>query len=103
MKPAGSNISVDSLIVRDKNLPTADIEGRVVVLSLRASAYFDFNRVGTEIWCMLSEPCRVGTIFDSLSKRHGIDEETLARDVTPFLQTLLEQRLIRTIASDKAQ
>ena len=102
MKPAGSNISVDSLLVRDKNLPTADIGGRVVVLSLRAGAYFDFNQVGTEIWCMLSEPCRVGAIFDRLSKRHGIDEETLARDVTPFLQTLLEQRLIRTIASEKA-
>jgi len=97
------NVSVDSLIVQDKKLATADMGGRVVVLSLRAGAYFDFNRVATEIWCMLAEPCRVGKIFDSLSGRHAVDEETLARDVTPFLQTLLEQRLIRTIAPEEMQ
>src|SRR5262245_46355972 len=100
VEPSGSNISIDSLLVRDKKLPAAEIEGRVVVLSVHTGAYFDFNQVGTEIWRMLAEPCRVGKIFDSLSERHRVDEKTLARDVTPFLQTLLEQRLIRAVASD---
>ena len=39
---------------------------------------------------MLAEPCRVSDIFHSLAKRHDVDTETLARDVTPFLQTLVE-------------
>ena len=103
MEPAALNLSIDSVLVQNTKLATAKIGGRVVVLSVPAGAYFDFNRVATEIWCMLAEPCRVDKIFANLLKRHAVDEETLARDVTPFLQTLLEQRLIRTIPSEETQ
>jgi Coenzyme PQQ synthesis protein D (PqqD) len=101
--PAVLSVTVDSILVQDKKLATADVEGRVVVLSLRAGAYFDFNRIATEIWCMLAEPCRVGKIFDCLSRRHDVDEETLARDVTPFLQILVEQQLVRMVAREEMQ
>ena len=69
-------------------------------MSLAAGSYFDFNRVATEIWGMLAEPCRVGEILDRLSDRHDVDAETLSRDVTSFLQTLLDERLVRELASE---
>jgi hypothetical protein len=97
------NLSPHSVLVQDKTLPTAELDGRAVVMSLRAGAYFDFNRVGTEIWRMLAEPCPVGRIFDSLSESHLVDREIVVREVTPFLQTLLEERLIRTMPPDAAQ
>jgi len=97
------NLSLDSVLVQDKTLPTAELDGRTVVMSLSAGAYFDFNRVGTEIWRMLAEPCPVGRIFDSLSQNHRVDREMVAREVTPFLKTLLEQQLIRTMPPDGAQ
>ena len=97
------NLWSDSLLVRDKTLPAAELDGRVVVMSLSAGAYFDFNRMGTEIWSMLAEPCPIGRIFDSLSQTYGVDREEVAREVTPFLKTLLEQQLIRTMPSDAAQ
>ena len=65
---AALNLSPDSVLVQDKTLPTAELDGRTVVMSLSAGAYFDFNRVGTEIWRMLAEPCPVGRILDSLSQ-----------------------------------
>jgi hypothetical protein len=93
------NVTINSVLVQDKEPTAADVDGRIVVLSLRAGSYFDFNGVATEIWCMLAEPCRVSEIFQRLSKRHDVDAETLARDVTPFLQTLVTQRLVREICS----
>ena len=51
----------------------------------------------TEIWSMLAKPCRVGEIFERLAEHHDVDDKTLARDVTPFLQTLVKQRLVRVI------
>ena len=75
------NLSLDSVLVQDKTLPTAELDGRVVVMSLGP----------------------VGRIFDRLLKLHPVDKETLTRDVTPFLQTLLEQRLIRIIAPEAMQ
>jgi len=52
---------------------------------------------------MLAEPCPIGRIFDSLSQNHRVDREIVVREVTPFLQTLLEQQLIRTMPPDAAQ
>ena len=95
------SITNDSVLVRDKGLAAADVDGRIVVLNLHAGSYFDFNRVATEVWCMLAEPCPVSKIFQSLSKRHDVDAETLARDVTPFLQALVEQRLARFVGADE--
>jgi hypothetical protein len=93
------SVTIDSVLVQDCEPSAAELDGGVVVLSVRAGSYFSFNRVASEIWHMLAEPCRVDRIFDSLAHSHDIDAQTLARDVTPFLQTLLEQRLVRVIDS----
>ncbi len=97
------SVTIDSVLVQDKELAAADLEGRVIVLSLRAGAYFGFNGVASEIWHMLSEPRRVGEIFDTLSRSHEVDATTLSRDVLPFLQTLIEQRLALQIDRDDAR
>jgi len=94
------SITVASVLVREKELAVADVDGRTVVLSLAAGSYFDFNRVATEIWDMLAEPCRVGEIFRRLSDQHDVDAATLARDVTPFLQTLVNEQLVQVLAAE---
>jgi hypothetical protein len=91
------SVTIDSILVQDNEPAAADLDGGVVVLSLRAGSYFGFNEVASEIWNMLVEPCRVDQIFASLAERHDVDADTLARDVTPFLQTLIEDRLVRII------
>jgi hypothetical protein len=87
------SVTIDSVLVRDKALAATDLDGRVVVLSLRAGAYVTFNGVASEIWHMLSEPRRVGEIFDALSQSHDVDDTALSRDVLPFLQQLIEKKL----------
>lgn len=94
-------VTIDSVLVRCKDLSAADVDGCVVVLSQDSSSYFDFNHVATEIWDMLAKPCRVNEVFSSLSKQYDVDAETLVSDVTPFLQTLVEERLIRTVAPEE--
>ncbi len=97
------SVTIDSVLVQDQEPRAADLDGGVVVLSVRAGSYFGFNAVASEIWNMLTKPCRVGQIFDSLADRHDVDAETLARDVTPFLQTLVEHRLLRVIDPGEAR
>ena len=102
MPVSALSLTVASILVRDSEPNTANLEGGVVVLSVRAGSYFGFNEVATEIWTMLAEPCRIGLIFDSLSERHSVDAATLAHDVTPFLQSLVENRLVRVLGPDEA-
>jgi hypothetical protein len=97
------NVTADSVLVRDKEPRTIDLDGAAVVLSVRAGAYFDLNRVATEIWDMVAKPCRLGRVLDTLSQRYDVDDQALARDVMPFLQTLVEHRLLRVIASNGSQ
>jgi hypothetical protein len=90
-------VTIESTLVQDSEPVEADLDGGYVLLSLRAGAYFDLNPMASEIWRMLAEPCRVGQIFASLSDSHEVDAQTVARDVTPFLQTLVNHRLVRVI------
>jgi hypothetical protein len=90
-------VTIESILVQDSEPVGADLDGGSVLLSLRAGAYFSFNPVASEIWQMLAEPCQVGQIFATLSDGHDVDAQTIARDVTPFLQTLVDQRLVRVI------
>jgi len=95
------SVTNDSIVVRDNQLAAADVNGRTVVLSVGAGSYFDFNQIGTEIWNMLAEPCCVSEIFHRLSQQHEVDAETLRRDVTPFLQILVDERLVRMITPEE--
>ena len=90
-------VTIDSILVRDRTLPAAELDGRIVVMSVEAGTYVSFNGVASEIWQMLSEPRRIGDIFDNLSQNHDVDAATLSRDVLPFLQRLIERRLARQI------
>lgn len=94
-------VTIESVLVRDSEPVGADLDGGHVLLSVRAGAYFSFNPVASEIWQMLAEPCPVSEIFASLSDSHDVDAQTIARDVTPFLQTLVKHRLVRVIDSRK--
>jgi hypothetical protein len=87
----------ESILVRDSEPKAAVLDQGVVVLSIRAGSYFSFNAVASDIWTMLAEPQSVGHIFDALAASHDVDAATLARDVTPFLQTLVERRLARVV------
>jgi hypothetical protein len=90
-------VTIESILVQDSEPVGADLDGGSVLLSLRAGAYFSLNPIASEIWRMLAEPCRVGQIIASLSDGHDADAQTVAGDVTPFLQTLVDHRLVRVI------
>lgn len=97
------SVTIDSVLVQDRTLAAAELDGRVVVLCLQAGVYVSFNGVASEIWQMLSEPRRVGDLFDELSQKHDVDAATLARDVLPFLQKLIEKRLALPSGRDGIQ
>lgn len=97
------SLTVNSILVQEAGLPATEVDGCVVILSLSAGSYFDFNKIASEIWRLLSKPCRVEEILQSLSRHHDVDLGILTRDVMNFLQTLSEQRLVRTLAAEEVQ
>jgi hypothetical protein len=96
-------VAIDTILVQDSEPIATTVDEEVVVLSIRAGAYFGFSSVGSEIWNMLTEPRRVGQIIELLSQTHDVDMDIMTRDVTLFLQTLIERRLLRVVDSGKAR
>lgn len=89
----------DAVVVQDSEPIAATVDDEVVMLSVRAGAYFGLNGVGTEVWNMLREPRRVGDLCHELSQRYEADVDTLTRDVTLFLQALIERGLVRVVGA----
>jgi hypothetical protein len=94
------DLTIDSVLVQDREQSSAALGDEVVVLSVRAGACFGLNRVGGDIWNMLAEPRRVGDICDKLSKLYDVDAATAMHDIGPFLQNLIARRLVRAIHPD---
>jgi hypothetical protein len=97
------SLTVNSILVQEEGLSATEVDGRFVILSLQAASYFDFNKVASEIWDMLSQPRRVDEILQRLSQHHDVDTEVLTRDVVTFLQSLVAQRLVRIVAVEDAR
>ena len=97
------SLTVNSILVQEAGLSAAEVDGRVVVLSLEAGSYFDLNRVASEIWDMLATPRSVAEILQKLSQHHNVDLEIMTRDVMSFLQSLVTQHLARFVAVEDAR
>jgi Coenzyme PQQ synthesis protein D (PqqD) len=95
-------VTVDTVLIQDHESIPAAVDGTVVLLSVRTGSYVKFNKVGSEIWKLFSEPRPVGQIFELLSQLHQTDDHIIRRDVIPFLEALISRRLLRIVDQRKA-
>ena len=97
------SLTVNSILVQEAGLSATAVDGRFVILSLQAASYFDFNKIASEIWSLLSRPRRVDEILQELSSHHDVDIEVMTRDVMTFLQSLVAQNLVQIVAVEDAR
>jgi hypothetical protein len=88
---------IDTILVQDDEAASVMLGDRAVVLGIPHGSYFDFNRIGSQVWAMLAAPRRIGDIFDTLCQTHNAGMDVIQRDVTAFLRTLIDKKLVRVI------
>jgi hypothetical protein len=88
-------ISADSLVTRRSRPLTNDLSDReTVMLDIERGTYFGLQDVGKAIWEALETPTRVDDICSLLMERFEVDEETCRREVSRFMEQLIEHDLI---------
>jgi hypothetical protein len=93
-------VTPDTVLVQHSEPIPATVGDVVVMLSMRAGAYFGLNGVGSEIWNMLmTAPGRAD--LRHAPQFYDVDRDAMTRDVTAFLQALIERRLLRGVAPDE--
>jgi hypothetical protein len=90
-------LTADKILIRNEETTGVLLDERYILLSIHTGCYFEFNRIASEIWKILDEPCRLSVILDQLSKNYKVDNETLSREVISFLDNLVRHRLVRVL------
>lgn len=86
-------------MVIKKEFVLRDIAGDYVLVPIGKAAnefqgLFPLSESGAKIWNMLPDAENEDIIIDNLLKEYDVDRETLKNDVTEFLNTLREFKII---------
>lgn len=88
------NIESGSIIARNKNIPTVEIDGEVAMMNAEKGKYYGMDMVATRIWMLLKEPIRFRTMIDTLTHEYDVEREECEKDVKLFLERLYEEGLV---------
>jgi hypothetical protein len=85
----------DSIIQRNPEMVSADMDGEVVMMSIEDSAYFGLNAVGSDLWEALESPISITALCQRVIKKFDVDAKTCELDVMELLTDLRQRKLVQ--------
>ncbi|MDZ4769546.1 MAG: lasso peptide biosynthesis PqqD family chaperone [Chloroflexota bacterium] len=83
-----------STIQRAPDLLATEVDGDLVMLSLRTNKYYGMEVTGSRIWALIEQPTTPEGVIAALMAEYAIDRETCERDTMKFLNDLLKEQLL---------
>ena len=90
-------IALTQTLVRQEEILASVMEDEVVMMNLQTDSYYGTNAVGTRIWELLEQPLTVAELCQLLQEEFEVDDETCQQDVLPFLEKIIDEKLVRII------
>ena len=90
-------VSLDTVLVQDQQPFLNTTAKNVIILGIRSGLYLRLNNVGSEIWRMFARPSRVSQVCDALFQNYDVEQSTLTREVTQFVESLVQHKLLRVL------
>ncbi|WP_276624514.1 lasso peptide biosynthesis PqqD family chaperone [Syntrophomonas wolfei] len=87
-------INMDTVISKTEEVVLAELDGKVVMMSIENGQYYGLDEVGTSIWEMMSEPVQVKKVITRLMDEYEVTQEECEKDVIAFLGKLHDKKLI---------
>lgn len=91
-----------SLILRDQDTITADMDGELVMINIERGNYYGLGAIGSRIWQLLENPVRVDELCRQLTTEYQVDPQSCEADVIGFLQQLQQAGLVTFSHGDSA-
>jgi len=89
-----NSIKLNSIIKRNPELVSSDVDGEKVMMSIESGEYFGLDPVGGRIWELIENPIQVNILIEKLLDEFEVDKELCKTDTLDFLKQLLEKNLI---------
>ena len=87
-------MTMQKILVRKADIFAADMDGSTVMMNMETGMYYNLGEVGSRIWELLEQPIQVADLIEALTGEFDVSFDQCAKDTLPFLQRLLENKLI---------
>lgn len=71
-----------------------EVDDEMVILDMESENYFGLDEVGTSIWQAMQEHGTLQEVFDALLEQYEVEPEVLEKDLSDFVEKLLESGLV---------
>ncbi len=69
-------------------------EDEIVVINLEQGTYYNFDKVGVDIWQLIEKNCSQGQIVEIITRKYNINSVQAEKDIPNFISKLKEENLI---------
>jgi len=91
---SNSLINEKTMVSQAENVAAADLDGEVVMVLLETGKYYGLGSVGSRIWQLIAQPCRIAEVIDKLAAEYEVTRKTCLADTVEFLTHLAAEGLI---------
>ena len=88
------NFTLDTLIQRNNEILTSDLDGEKVMMSIQLGEYYGLGKTGSFIWDHIEEPIKIKDLIELIISKYNVEKEKCLKDITPFLNDLFDKQLI---------
>ena len=89
------NVKPDDNVIKRKNIISRIIDDQMLLLCPESNRLFRLNKVGASIWELLDQHQKVDELINFVGDLYQIEQDNAASDVLTFLNTLLDNKLIK--------
>lgn len=89
-------LSSESIVSRNRDLVTSDIDGEVVMMSIEKGNYYGMDLIGSRIWELIEQPVMVSDLIGTLIDEFEVTREICEKDVVTFLSEMLKENVVTT-------
>lgn len=87
-------ITVDTIIQRNNEVLTSDLDGEKVMMSIKRGEYYGLGKTGTFIWDHIEDPIKVNTLVKMITEKYKVDKNKCFTEISPFIIDLIEKELV---------
>jgi signal transduction histidine kinase len=89
----------DCLLAQNDGWLATPIDGDLIMMNSQSEVYLNLSGTGSRIWEMLKKPMHLGDLCLALSREFQIEPEEARRQVTAFVEQLVERKALHVIPS----
>jgi len=87
-------MNLNQKIIFSDTVFAQEVDGEMVLLDMESENYFGLDEVGTAIWQAIQEYGNLQDVFDILLEQYDVEEEVLEKDLSDFVEKLVESGLV---------